>query len=68
MRQVQLRTETGELAPFDFLADEGLQVRPNFLSLAAEEGRDMQVVLPMVKEGSEDRRKHECEDRLRDWE
>ena len=54
MRQVQLRTETGELPPFDFLADEGLQVRPNTISMGMEEGRDGKVVLPLAKVGSEE--------------
>lgn len=49
MRQLQFRTETGELNTFDFLADEGLQLRPNTLSLAPEEGQDMKIVLPLVK-------------------
>jgi hypothetical protein len=49
MKQLQLQTQTDDLTPFDFLADEGLQLRPNTLSLDPEEGQDMKIVLPLIK-------------------
>ena len=53
MKQLQLRTENGSLAAFDFLTNAGLQLAPNSLSFAPEEGRDMKVVLPLGKVGDE---------------
>lgn len=53
MKQLQLRTENDGLPLFDFLADDGLQLRPNTLSLSPEEGQDMRVVLPLVKVGDD---------------
>ena len=49
MKQLKLRTETDDLAPFEFLADEGLQLRPNTLSLDPEEGQEIRIVLPLCK-------------------
>lgn len=52
-KQVQLRTQNGGLTTFNFLTNAGLQLRPNTLSFAPQEGQQMKVVLPLMTVGDE---------------